>query len=151
MRIRTKDKYYHGVTKGTGYVPDPPLPTCKAYDARVAANASLVGLDKKAYTARLKTIGKDLGLKSSGHAKDALNMTLGHGDIVIIHGAELQKYYEHSVNHVGKLRFALTCRYIDPGSLKEGDRPEYEFRLDEGGYDRSRLCWLLVEWCGCHL
>jgi hypothetical protein len=67
-------------------------------------------------------------------------MELGHGDVVVMHEAEIQKYYEHAVEHAGKLRFALTCRYIDPESLKEGDRPGYVVEADEGGYDGAKLC-----------
>jgi hypothetical protein len=52
----------------------------------------------------------------------------------------VQKYYEHAVEHGGKLRFALTCRYIDPESLSEADRPGYTVGRDEGGYDGAKVC-----------
>ena len=66
-------------------------------------------------------------------------MKLGHGDIVVMHGAELQTYYEHAVEHSGKLRFALTCRHIDPDSLSETERPAYSVEADTEGYDGSKL------------
>ena len=66
-------------------------------------------------------------------------MQLGHGDIVTMHGADVQKYYEHSVEHGDKLRFALTCRYIDSESLKHEDQPKYEVERDVEGYDGSGL------------
>lgn len=142
MRLRMKARHYHGVTS-TVYEDATPLAGCQHYEARTALHADLQALkvsDPKAYRARLKDIPKELGLKSSGHAKDVLKMELGHGDIVVMHGAQVQKYYEHAVEHAGKLRFALTCRYIDPESLGESDRPAYVVGPDEGGYDGSKLC-----------
>jgi hypothetical protein len=142
MRIRMKARHYHGVSNAGVYDDAPPLPGCQQYDARLALHPSLQALkrtDSKAYTARRKQIPKDLKLRSSGQAKDVLNMQLGHGDVVVMHGAELQRYYEHAVEHSGKLRFALTCRYIEPGSLKEGDRPGYVVGADEGRYDGSKV------------
>ncbi|KAF9641004.1 Oxoglutarate/iron-dependent oxygenase [Lasiodiplodia theobromae] len=91
------------------------------------------------YTARLRELPEELKLKLKGNAKDVLTMHLGHGDIVVMHGAKMQQYYEHAVDPVGKLRFALTCRYIDPDSLKPEDRPDYEVKPDTGDYDGSRL------------
>ena len=66
-------------------------------------------------------------------------MQLGHGDIVVMHGADVQKYYEHAVEHAGKLRFVLTCRYIDLESLKPEDQPKYAVGSDAEGYDGSGL------------
>lgn len=143
MRIRMKARHYHGCSSAGVYDASPPLPGCQQFSARSALHPSLAHLhasDAKAFRARLKEIPRELKLKASGNAKDVLRMELGHGDIVVMHGSEVQKYYEHAVEHAGKLRFALTCRYIDPKSLKEADRPGYEVGRDEGGYDGSRLC-----------
>ncbi|RYO09453.1 hypothetical protein AA0119_g1011 [Alternaria tenuissima] len=68
-----------------------------------------------------------------------VSSVLGHGDIVVMHGADVQKYYEHAVEHAGKLRFALTCRYIDLESLKPEDQPKYAVGSDAEGYDGSGL------------
>lgn len=143
MRIRMKARHYHGCSSANVYDASRPLPGCKSYEQRLALHPQLEALklsDPKAYRARLKQIPKELKLTSAGTAKDVLRMQLGHGDVVIMHGAEVQKYYEHAVEHAGKLRFALTCRYIDPGSLGEGDKPAYQVGRDEGGYDGSKLC-----------
>jgi alkylated DNA repair dioxygenase AlkB len=142
MRIRMKARHYHGASSAGMYDEARPLPGCQQYEARAALQPDLDALkqsDPRAYRARLKQIPTELRLKSSGHAKDVLTMELGHGDIVFMHGAELQKYYEHSVSHTGKLRFALTCRYIDPESIEDEDRPEYVVGPDEGGYDGSKV------------
>jgi hypothetical protein len=142
MRIRMKSRPYHGCSAAGVYDDSTPLPGCQHYEARLALHADLQALktrDAKAYRARLKQIPKDLKLKSSGHAKDVLRIEVAHGDVVVMHGREVQKYYEHAVEHAGKLRFALTCRYIDPQSLGERDRPGYVVGRDEGGYDGSKI------------
>ncbi|KAE8836366.1 hypothetical protein PTNB73_04328 [Pyrenophora teres f. teres] len=144
MRIRMKARHYHGISSNTGSYDDtPPIPGCQKYEDRLALQPELNALKQlvsaKPYNARRKQIPKELGLNSRGQAKDVLTMHLGHGDIVIMHGAEVQKYYEHAVEHEGSLRFALTCRYIDAKSLKEEDRPAYVVEADREGYDGSRL------------
>ena len=142
-RIRMKARHYHGISSATGpYDAVPPIPGCEQYDARLALQPSLDALkssNSQAYFARRKQVPKELGLHCRGQAKDALVMQLGHGDVVFMHGAGIQQYYEHLVDHSGSLRFALTCRYIDPESLAEKEKPEYEVKPDLGGYDGSKL------------
>ncbi|GME45323.1 Oxoglutarate/iron-dependent oxygenase [Neofusicoccum parvum] len=142
MRIRLKAKHNHGVSKSSTYVNRPPIPGCLKYEERKAAHEQLEALkqeDEEAYKARLKSLPSELGLQSKGHSKDVLNMHLGHGDIVIMHGAKIQEYYEHAVDPIGKLRFALTCRYIDADSLKPEDKPTYEVEPETGNYDGTGL------------
>jgi hypothetical protein len=143
MRIRMKQRRYHSIASAVGMYDDaPPIPGCKQYEARLTLQPSLDELklrDPKAYTVKRKQIPKDLKLDCKGTARDVLTMQLGHGDIVIMHGADVQKYYEHAVEHTGKLRFALTFRYIDPESLKPADKPAYEVGPDTEGYDGFRL------------
>ncbi|KAL5116983.1 hypothetical protein ACEQ8H_005069 [Pleosporales sp. CAS-2024a] len=142
MRIRMKARHYHGCSSAGVYDDARPLPGCANYEARVKLQPDLDALkqsDPKAWRARLKIVPRELKLKHAGQAKDVLKMELGHGDVVVMHGAELQKYYEHAVEHAGRLRFALTCRYIDPESLNEADKPGYVVGPDLGGYDGSRL------------
>jgi hypothetical protein len=98
----------------------------------------LKATDRDAYRAKKRALPDDLGLESKGTA-EPLIITLGHGDIVIMHGTDIQKYFEHEVEHKGKLRYALTCRYIDPDSLAPQDRPTYVVRPDDGTYDGSLL------------
>lgn len=142
MRIRMKARHFHGCSSANVYDASPPLPGCQSYTERVALHASLSSLktsDPKAYRARLKEIPKELGLRASGNAKDVLRMELGHGDVVVMHGAEVQRYYEHAVEHAGKLRFAVTCRFIDGGSLGKGDAPGYVVERDSGGYGGGKM------------
>ncbi|KAJ4334403.1 hypothetical protein N0V95_009181 [Ascochyta clinopodiicola] len=142
MRIRLKAKHHLGVSTAGVYTDALPLPGCNNYTSRLAAHDDLQALkssDPKSYRKRLKELPKEMNLKTSGNAKDVLKMEVAHGDVVVMHGAQLQKYYEHAVEHSGKLRFALTCRYIDPESLGEGEKPEYEVERDQGGYDGAVL------------
>ncbi|KAF3033624.1 hypothetical protein E8E12_002666 [Didymella heteroderae] len=143
MRLRLKAKHHLGVSNAGVYTDAPPLPGCLQYESRRRLVAELQALKSAVsateYRKRLKEIPRDLGSKASGNARDVLTMKVGHGDVVVMHGAELQRYYEHSVDHAGKLRFALTCRYIDPDSLSASERPDYEVGPDEGGYDGSLL------------
>lgn len=63
--------------------------------------------------AKLGPISKN----AKGTKLDVLKFVLNHGDLVVMHGRGVQKYYEHAVTPQGKLRFALTCRYVDPETL----------------------------------
>ncbi|KAL1633572.1 hypothetical protein SLS58_011024 [Diplodia intermedia] len=159
MNIRMKAKHYHGMSKGGAYVNAAPMPGCEKYEERRVAHAELDRLKKlkeeklkegkpkqrksvgevDAYDKMLKTLPRQLGLNTAKNAKDAVTLHLRHGDIVVMHGAKIQEYYEHAVDPIGKLRFALTCRYIDPDSLKPADCPDYEVEPDAGDYDGSRL------------
>ncbi|WEW56506.1 hypothetical protein PRK78_001951 [Emydomyces testavorans] len=68
-------------------------------------------------------------LRSSYRRKEAspiCALELHHGDLVVMHGANLQKYYEHSVAPNGQLRFALTARYVMPERVE----PEHHWKGD---------------------
>lgn len=41
-----------------------------------------------------------------------LTLRLNHGDVMIMHGADLQKYWEHAAQPVGLFRIAATARWI---------------------------------------
>ncbi|KUJ09311.1 uncharacterized protein LY89DRAFT_598097 [Mollisia scopiformis] len=58
------------------------------------------------------TIGVSKGAK--GNKADYLKIVLKHGDLLIMHGNGIHKDYEHSVKPAGKLRFALTSRFVIP-------------------------------------
>lgn len=164
MKVRLKAKHHNGVSKSGVYVDDaaPPVPGCVKHAERRAAHAQLDALDGEERKERLRALPRELGLQARGNAKDVLSMQLGHGDVVVMHGRKIQEYYEvsrflsclrlqrgilfsdvwekqHAVDPSGKLRFALTCRYIDPESLRAGDRPAYVVEGDGGGYDGARL------------
>ena len=84
------------------------------------------------------------GVKKQADSKlmhrDSLQLLLSHGDMVIMHGADIQKYMEHQVEARGCLRFALTSRHVlphmvNPADLYMGDvdlsaYPEYDGSKD---------------------
>ncbi|OTA54703.1 hypothetical protein K449DRAFT_377378 [Hypoxylon sp. EC38] len=58
-----------------------------------------------------------------GHEKKAvLGLILKHGDMMVMHGALIQKNYNHSVDARGKHRFAMTCRYIRPEMIPDQEQ-----------------------------
>ncbi|KAK8067960.1 hypothetical protein PG996_007072 [Apiospora saccharicola] len=62
-----------------------------------------------------------LGQAGSGKKGDkpaVISFALNHGDIVIMHGSDIHREYEHEVTPNGKLRFALTARFVRPESIK---------------------------------
>lgn len=95
-----------------------------------------------AYTSAHKayTTAKDLffaELISTSKKKTApavLSMDLKHGDVVVMQGADLQLRWEHAVMPKGKLRYGLTCRYVEPGSIDAEERWKGDF---EGGGDEG--------------
>lgn len=155
MKLRMKPKYYCGLHAAGTYLDAAPIEGCVKYDERLAAHQMLEQFRDspallKEHVSKLK---KQLGLKVRRSSVDSIDMLLNHGDIVIMHGSEIQKYYEvrpdepkvlldgynntpkkHAVTPEGKVRFALTCRYIDPSSLRPEELPESPVHPDSGQY-----------------
>ncbi|KAI1500619.1 hypothetical protein F5X99DRAFT_429281 [Biscogniauxia marginata] len=67
------------------------------------------------------TIG-DPSKAKRGDRPPMLGFVLEHGDMVVMHGRDIHKYYEHKVDPEGVLRFALTCRYIRPETIQDQSR-----------------------------
>ncbi|KAI1641496.1 hypothetical protein F4809DRAFT_654963 [Biscogniauxia mediterranea] len=67
------------------------------------------------------TIGEASKTKK-GDRRPMLGFVLEHGDMVVMHGRDIHKYYEHMVEPEGVLRFAMTCRYIRPESIQDEAR-----------------------------
>ncbi|KAL5456240.1 hypothetical protein PMIN06_004039 [Paraphaeosphaeria minitans] len=141
MQVRMKGTRYFGVSRSGVYDHKyPPIPGCLKYKERLARHDQIVRdapekfKDKQNYW---KEVAQDLGLKrgKSQQPPNALEMVLPNGDEVFMVGHPIQAYYEHSVTHQGKMRFALTCRYID---FKFG-KPNFEVGPDMGHYDGSAL------------
>lgn len=142
MTIRMKPLHYFGRTKTGAYdYKHPPIPGCLKYEERRARHEELLrNAPAKNATTYWKEVAVELGLtKYSENTPVVLEMVLRHGDQVFMIGADIQTYYEHSVTHEGRIRFALTCRTIDPNSLKASDLPDFEVGPDTGHYDGSLL------------
>ncbi|MCJ1307612.1 hypothetical protein MMC25_001259 [Agyrium rufum] len=137
MTMRMKRKPYTGVGKGGSYDSTAPvLPGAWLKEERQLLNAKAVDLSKEdlAKNARRmldKQFKNGIGNKKRPHdCAPLLNMHLAHGDMVVMHGAEMQRYYEHSVVSHGYLRFALTSRHVKPNNIP----PEHHWK---GDYDQT--------------
>lgn len=140
FKLRMKHTPNNGATAGGLYYHEhPPIPGCEKYEERNAAHERIMqNVPKTNTTAYFKQCATDLGLKGGKAGKPLLDLTLVHGSILIMHGSVLQDCFEHSVSHTGILRFAMTCRYIDPGSVPDGII-DYTVGPDRIGYDGTKL------------
>lgn len=150
MHLRLKMKHFVGCSKtGILTVDDrPPVPGGlggEAMDAKRRAAWDELQLikdsDRALYLKRLKQIPIELGIfkDRTKKAGDLVTVTLGHGDIILMEGYDIQKYLEHKVVPEGYLRFALTCRTVLENHLKPEERPQYPVTPDDFGYDGSNL------------
>ena len=95
MYLRMKDRYFTGLTRGNNYHPDEPvLPGSALEEERKALNAKH-GTVSDAEFEKLR-VATYKGFKKVSHCPPLLTMKLQHGDMVVMHGAEMQKYYEVS-------------------------------------------------------
>ncbi|KAH0544635.1 hypothetical protein FGG08_001285 [Glutinoglossum americanum] len=158
MTIRMKASHYHGVSRTGAYVDKhPPTKGCLNYEQRLLRHQEMEQLDPKMRSLLCKEIVKDLGLSRKRSSPVWLSMRLNHGDIVVMHGVKIQTYYEvrgalwkavygvladrlccqHAVEPHGKLRFAMTCRYIDPATVNSYHwwKADYENQDQIKAYD----------------
>ncbi|GKZ58573.1 hypothetical protein AnigIFM49718_004398 [Aspergillus niger] len=115
MLVRMKYKYYHGYSRAKNLLAeDPVMPGCKNYTRRRELKARLQdgSIDREMYDElrREGIVRKGAG----GEATPCIKMEVNHGDLVVMHGEGLQRFYEHSVIPDKRLRFALTARHIKP-------------------------------------
>ncbi|KAF4547562.1 2OG-Fe(II) oxygenase-like protein 5 [Elsinoe fawcettii] len=140
MLFRLKTKHWNGVSTSGVLVHKKPIPGSMNYVKRLEAYEKLKSVhgDATPKPDALKRIATMLNLQvNNRERKSWLRMRLSHGDIVVMHGAQLQEYFEHSVEPMGALRFAMTCRTILPDHLGEDEMPEYDVGPDDGHYDGS--------------
>ncbi|EAS30635.2 uncharacterized protein CIMG_11674 [Coccidioides immitis RS] len=123
MLIRMKGKYFRvPEPKKKNIAPnDLVLPGCAMEKERrelkmLYENEGITCAEYWDALARLKSSRKE--------AKPMCSLDLHHGDMVVMHGANLQKYFEHSVTPNGDLRFALTARYVMPELVE----PEHHWK-----------------------
>lgn len=103
MRIRMKSKFYHGHTgPGRGarsrtykvLRDDPVLQSCRHEDQRRALKQQYESgeiTEAQYEDARTEIFQQDT---KYGRPPVLIDMRLKHGDLVVMHGGELQKYYE---------------------------------------------------------
>ncbi|RJE26901.1 hypothetical protein PHISCL_00813 [Aspergillus sclerotialis] len=129
MLIRMKYKYFNGCSKAKKLLDDDPvLPGCQLEDQRRELKRQLNrgAITRKEYERRRQEGSKKC---RATEASPFIKMELHHGDLVVMHGENLQKYYEHSVIPEKKLRFALTARYIKPDQVDKSEWKKGEFSL----------------------
>ncbi|KAG9683324.1 hypothetical protein KCU95_g11688, partial [Aureobasidium melanogenum] len=153
MGFRPKSFFFHGMKsidynrkKMTVMTKDDPLPQFPNYELRKQYLEEIrnAGLSEGEEKERLAEMATSLRAayppkQSCTRVEDWVKLSLGHGDIVIMCGAHLQKYYEHGVSPKGLMRYALTCRTVLPGHLKDSELPDYEVDLVQDEYDGSRI------------
>jgi len=112
MSIRMKDQYYNGCNARTRkpLANDPILPGCAKYEEKMALERRLGRgeINKADYETARKEILKEPKRKE---APPSCVMELNHGDLVVMHGRNLQKYYE-----VSRASFAISRQYRCIGS-----------------------------------
>ncbi|MCJ1389057.1 hypothetical protein MMC18_001911 [Xylographa bjoerkii] len=120
MTLRMKGRYFTGLTKGGAYDhKEPVLPGSFLETERRSLNTLHSRVSESKFDAMRKTVYSTSKHRTPRNGPPILTMHLSHGDIVIMHGAEMQKYYEHQIVSSGKMRFGLTCRYIKPELVDE--------------------------------
>lgn len=131
MKIRLKDEYFLGHRKRAKkpIEDDSVLPGCYKPEERKALKERYQQekLTAENYDKQRMELANDCPQKES---KDLITMDLHHGDLVVMHGTSLQKYYEHSVESEEKLRFALTARYVKPEQVGKTEQHKGKFKLE---------------------
>ncbi|OQD65990.1 hypothetical protein PENPOL_c005G09227 [Penicillium polonicum] len=135
MFVRMKYKYFNGCTRraepkqlGNLLQDDPVLKDCMFEGERRALkeefDAGEISQDEYDDSRRALAMGR-----KGKEAPVTIKMELHHGDLVVMHGENLQKYYEHSVVPENKLRFALTARYVKPDHIDAREIQKGQFSL----------------------
>ncbi|KAF4763151.1 hypothetical protein HAV15_000337 [Penicillium sp. str.  len=135
MFVRMKYKYFNGCTRraepkqlGNLLQDDPVLKDCMFEGERRALkedfDAGEISQDEYDDSRRALSMGR-----KGKEAPVTIKMELHHGDLVVMHGENLQKYYEHSVVPENKLRFALTARYVKPDHVDAREIQKGQFSL----------------------
>ncbi|KAF2454032.1 hypothetical protein BDY21DRAFT_291810 [Lineolata rhizophorae] len=143
MRFRLKSKHFTGRMRQGNLLLEPPILdwACQNAEFRKAALSELAQVEgSEARSQKIGGIEAQLKARTKGRlGKDILTMSLNHGDIMIMSGAAIQEYIEHTVVPLGRKRFALTCRYIDPSSVDKDHQPPYAVEEDKIKYDGRAL------------
>ncbi|KAJ5992296.1 hypothetical protein N7451_008020 [Penicillium sp. IBT 35674x] len=130
MKIRMKHQHYNGQSRrGVLLKNDIVLPNCMNAKQRQKWKDQFENgtITKEVYDRRRTALFRKQRL--TGESPTQIQLNLQHGDLVVMHGEDLQKYYEHSVISSNLLRFALTARYIKPDCVNKAELPKGEFTL----------------------
>ena len=102
MTIRMKEKYF-SIKRFNLNVQDPNIdvvPGCQMYEERAQLKRAYANQDNEEIEAAMTTLKKGIATEDRTRlARPCLTMTLRHGDMVVMHGAGTQKYFEVSLFH----------------------------------------------------
>lgn len=99
MTIRMKERYYSARRiKFDPYDPNAPaIEGCQLYDERLKLNARIKnGCSEKVRRDEENKLRRKAQEHSRTNGPVILKMRLHHGDMVVMHGSEMQKYFEVS-------------------------------------------------------
>ncbi|MCJ1433561.1 hypothetical protein MMC27_002924 [Xylographa pallens] len=137
MSMRMKSRYFTGLTKGGNYDPlEPVLPGSFLEEERKSLNARWPTVTADQFEQWRKALYSSRKMPRNGPV--LLTMHLSHGDIVVMHGNEMQKYYEHQIVSSGKMRFGLTCRHIKPELVDPADHWKGIYELPDEDDDNAQ-------------
>ncbi|KAI1104536.1 hypothetical protein F4804DRAFT_351906 [Jackrogersella minutella] len=113
-----------------GYFEDSQISAHDDGEKELGPNVATLSLGSPSLMKFMPKKNVDLGdngdeCKRSGRA--ALSIILKHGDMLVMHGEQIQKLYLHSVVSLGTLRFALTCRHIRPETILDEEQRNQAF------------------------
>ena len=94
MKVRLKDQYFRGRSKSNKLVTDDPiLVSCDKYEQRKALKGELDNgsITAEEYDRRRTEICRTITRRE---ASPIINMEIQHGDFVVMHGGDLQRYFE---------------------------------------------------------
>ncbi|MCJ1400048.1 hypothetical protein MMC11_003251 [Xylographa trunciseda] len=115
MSLRMKSRYFTGLTKNGNYdQTEPVLPGSCLEAERKALNRKWGRVPEAKFSEMQKALYSNKQRRVPRNGPVLLTLHLAHGDVVIMHGKDMQKYFEHQVAPSGKMRFALTCRFVKP-------------------------------------
>jgi hypothetical protein len=107
MAVRMKYKYYHGFTKAGKeknalLTDDPILPECENYINRQKLKEQLLNGSITEDEYKKAWFDSFAENKSRNIPPDIIKIKLNHGDMVVMHGEGVQKYYEVGIPLVSR-------------------------------------------------
>lgn len=135
MKLRMKDKWYSAkALKINTYDPTAEvIPGMQGWEDRLELNSLYGQVSEKKFNIAKKRFFKNVEEQKYGKSSRSpafVTLKLKHGDITVMDGRNLQKYFEHAIIPDGKLRYAMTCRYVKPENIPEEDHWKAKFHID---------------------
>lgn len=135
MNLRMKEKWYFAKNlKSATYDPtEEVIPGMQGWEDRMKLNSLYGHISENHFNAAKKEFFKNVQAGEYGSNRTApavVSLKLKHGDITVMNGRSLQKYFEHAIIPEGKLRYAMTCRYVKPENIPKEDHWKAVYHID---------------------